>query len=80
MDVRKAETPSRNFGQVPTAVWNAFRKEVPFQQDIESRPNLPFSLVAYDFLKSTTPETFYPAGPAMPTTDGQRLEAKPAKN
>jgi len=78
MDVRKVETPSRNFGQTPTAVWTAFRKVVPFQQDIEARPNLPFSVVAYDFLKSNAPSSFYPAGPAMPATDGQRLEAKPA--
>jgi len=78
MDVRKVETPSRNFGQTPTAVWTAFRKVVPFQQDIEARPNLPFSVVAYDFLKSNTPSSFYPAGPAMQATDGQRLEARPA--
>jgi histidine ammonia-lyase len=79
MDVRKVETPSRNFGQAPTSLWTAFRKVVPFQQDIESRPNLPFSVVAYDFLKSSAPETFYAGGPAMPVTDGQRLETKPAK-
>jgi histidine ammonia-lyase len=79
MDVRKVEMPGRNFGRVPTAVWTAFRKVVPFQQDIEARPNLPFSVVAYDFLKSTAPEAFYPAGPAMPATDGQRLETNPTK-
>jgi len=76
MDVRKVETPARSFGQVPTAVWTAFRKVVPFQQDIDTRPNVPFSVIAYDFLKSTPPETFYPAGPAMPATEGERLETK----
>ncbi|MDB5397844.1 MAG: aromatic amino acid lyase [Rhodospirillales bacterium] len=78
MDVRKAEGPSRSFGQVPTAVWTAFRKTVPFQQDIETRPNLPFSVVAYEFLKSMSPESFYPAGPAMPTTDGERFDLEAA--
>ena len=78
MDVRKAETPDRAFGQAPTALWTAFRKTVPFQADIESRPNLPFSVVAYDFLKSNTPESFFNAGPAMPVTDGQLIETKPA--
>jgi histidine ammonia-lyase len=69
MDVRKAESPSRSFGPVPTAVWTAFRKVLPWQQDPKLRPQVPYGIVAYNFLKSTPPTTFYPAGPSMPGTD-----------
>ncbi len=71
MDVRKAQDPSRSFGPVPTAVWTAFRKVLPWQQDPETRPEVPYGLVAVNFLKSTPATTFYPAGPPMPATDGQ---------
>ena len=71
MDVRKAENPSRNFGAVPTATWNAFRKVLPWQQDPESRPEIPYGMLAYQFIGSTPATLFYPAGPAMPATLAQ---------
>jgi histidine ammonia-lyase len=71
MDVRKAQDPHRKFGPVPTAVWSAFRKILPWQQPPESRPELPYGIVANRFLVSTPVSLFYPMGPAMPTTDNQ---------
>jgi histidine ammonia-lyase len=70
MDIRKAQDASRSFGPVPTAVWTAFRKVLPWQQEPEARPQVPYGLVAYNFLESTPAATFYPAGPAMPAGPG----------
>jgi histidine ammonia-lyase len=66
LDVRKAQNSSRGFGPVPTAVWTAFRKQLPWQQEPEKRPEVPYGIVAYSFLKSTPASTFYPGGPPVP--------------
>jgi histidine ammonia-lyase len=71
LDVRKAQDPARSFGPVATAAWTAFRKVLPWQQDPDSRPQIPYGILAYEFLKSTPAATFYPAGPAMPATEGE---------
>jgi len=71
MDLRKVQDPNRGFGPVPTAAWNAFRRVLPWQQNPETRPELPYGIVAYNFLKSMPAAAFYPAGPAMPSTDTQ---------
>jgi hypothetical protein len=76
MDVRKVEGPGRAFGAAPTATWTAFRAVVPWQENPDSRPDLPYSAVAYDFLKTTPATRFYAAGPAMPATDGQFMGAE----
>jgi len=73
LDVRKAEDPKRNFAPAPTAAWLAFRKALPWQQDIDSRPDLPYGAVAYNFLKHTSASNFYAGGPVMPATDGQLM-------
>jgi histidine ammonia-lyase len=73
LDVRKAQDPKRHFAPAPTAAWIAFRKALPWQQDVDSRPDLPYGAVAYDFLKRTPALTFYADGPAMPATDGQLM-------
>ncbi len=77
LDVRKAENPARDFAPAPSAAWMAFRKVLPWQQEPDSRPDVPFGAVAYNFLKQTPASNFYRAGPAMPATDGQ-LMAMPA--
>jgi histidine ammonia-lyase len=71
MDVRKVQDPTRGFGQAPTAVWTAFRKTLPWQQDPMLRPQIPYAIVAYDFLESTRATTFYSGGPAIPDTGGE---------
>ena len=67
MDVRKAQDPTRNFATAPTAAWIAFRKVVPWQQEPSTRPQIPYGIVSYSFLKSTPASIFY-AGPTMPAT------------
>jgi histidine ammonia-lyase len=71
MDIRSAQDSTRKFGDAPTAAWGAFRKLVPWQQEPSQRPQLPYGIVAYGFLKSTPVTTFYGAGPAMPESPGQ---------
>jgi histidine ammonia-lyase len=78
LDVRKAEDPQRSFAPAPTAAWVAFRKALPWQQDVDRRPDLPYGAVAYNFLKATPASTFYAGGPAMPATAGEGMVALPA--
>ncbi|MGC2029320.1 MAG: aromatic amino acid ammonia-lyase [Steroidobacteraceae bacterium] len=75
LDVRKAEDPKRNFAPAPTAAWIAFRNVLPWQQEVDSRPDVPYGAVAYNFLKQTPASTFYSGGPLMPATDGQLMAA-----
>jgi histidine ammonia-lyase len=75
LDVRKAEDAKRNFAPAPTAAWTAFRKLLPWQQEIDSRPDLPYGAVAYKFLKQTPAANFYAAGPAMPATESMAMPA-----
>jgi histidine ammonia-lyase len=73
LDVRKAQDPARDFAPAPTAAWVAFRKVLPWQEEVDSRPDVPYGAVAYNFLKQTPASMFYPGGPAMPVTDGQLM-------
>jgi histidine ammonia-lyase len=73
LDVRKAEDPKREFGAAPTAVWAAFRKELPWQQEVDERPDIPYSAVAYRFLKDTPASTFYHGGPTMPAGEEEGM-------
>jgi histidine ammonia-lyase len=62
MDVRRLEKPDRAFGPGPTAVWNDFRKIVPFREE----PGAQAAFAARDdmateFLKANAPTNFYPA-------------------
>jgi histidine ammonia-lyase len=75
LDVRKAEDAKRNFAPAPTAAWAAFRKLLPWQQEVDSRPDLPYGAVAYKFLKQTPAGNFYAAGPAMPATESMAMPA-----
>ncbi len=73
LDVRKAEDAKRSFAPAPTAAWEAFRKVLPWQEEVDSRPDIPYGAVAYGFLRQTPAANFYPGGPAMPATDGQTI-------
>jgi histidine ammonia-lyase len=59
MDVRKTQDPTRNFGAAPTAVWTAFRGQVPLREDpgVERSQSVPAA--AAQFLKTTAASTFY---------------------
>src|SRR6267154_1873643 len=80
MDVRKVQDPSRSFGPVPTNTWTAFRRILPWQQDPETRPQVPYGIVAYKFLKSTPATVFYPAGPPMPAAEDHVVASPSPKN
>ncbi len=59
MDVRKTQDPTRSFGEAPTAVWTAFRGQVPLRPDpaVERAQSVPAA--AAQFLKTTAASTFY---------------------
>jgi histidine ammonia-lyase len=77
LDVRPAEDPKRDFAPASTAVWVAFRKVLPWQQEVDSRPDIPYGAVAYEFLKRTPAANFYAAGPAMPATESMAMTRNP---
>jgi len=60
MDIRKAQTPSREFGAGTTAAWVAFRKAVPFKPDPKVMPKQSNTAAATAFIKATAPTAFYP--------------------
>jgi histidine ammonia-lyase len=62
MDIRQLQDPKRSFGKAPTEAWRAFRKEVPFQQDPEQRPEETLAATVSGFLKANPASTFYPSG------------------
>jgi len=71
IDVRKAQDPSRAFGQAATAAWTAFRQAMPLVRTGPGAPpapaqSEPAANIAYRFLKDHPAQTFYPAGPPMP--------------
>ena len=68
MDVRKAQNPSRNFGNAATAVWTAFRKVLPWQEEPAARPEIPYGIIAHRFIQSTPATKFYTTSPAMPAS------------
>jgi histidine ammonia-lyase len=59
MDVRKTQDPTRSFGEAPTAVWMAFRGQVPLRPDpaVERLQSVPAA--AAQFLKTRAASTFY---------------------
>jgi histidine ammonia-lyase len=66
MDVRKAQTASRKFGDPPTAVWSALRKAVPLER--EPVAGASDESLAASFVRTTDPAAFY-AG-ALPASGG----------
>jgi hypothetical protein len=53
-DVRRAQKPSRSFGDVPECAWDALREVIPWQADPATRPPNPGE-IAYDFLRENEP-------------------------
>jgi histidine ammonia-lyase len=65
MDLRKAQSPERNFGPAATAAWNAYRQVSPWQA--ASRPERPAQDDAVKFLKSQRATAFAPALAQLPS-------------
>jgi histidine ammonia-lyase len=70
LDIRKIQDKSRDFGKPATAAWQDFRKKLPFFMNLADRPNIPYGVTAYEFLKAT-PATTYVTAPPMP--DGMTI-------
>jgi histidine ammonia-lyase len=65
MDLRKLQDSSRSFGGPATAAWQAFRGQLPFLTEPRERPDVPYGVTAYEFLK-TTPASRFAGDPPMP--------------
>ena len=64
IDVRKAQNPSRRFGQAPLAVWSAFRKAVPLGPGpMAGGATASEEILAAAFVHSTDPAAFYSGAP-----------------
>jgi histidine ammonia-lyase len=59
LDIRRAQSPNRNFGRAPTAAWNAFRQAVPWQQKRPARPPRPIGGIVHEFLMTHAAAEFY---------------------
>jgi histidine ammonia-lyase len=63
LDVRKAQDPTRKFGDAPTAAWTAFRKVVPTLPTLDGIPSQSRPMAAAAFLRSTPAGNFYTGAP-----------------
>jgi histidine ammonia-lyase len=70
MDVRRTQSPDRNFGRAPTAAWSAFRQIVPWQQEPQARPLQPVGDIIHTFLTTHPAADFYP--PLAKEIDGDK--------
>ena len=69
LDVRRIQDPKRAFDPTTTAVWTSLRKALPWRQEPSQRADLPFGVIAYDFMKANPASGFVKASvPAMPAT------------
>jgi histidine ammonia-lyase len=66
MDVRKAQDPSRRFGEAPTAAWEALREMVPMHGEPAEPATVSETTRVADFMQATPVSAFYTGGPAMP--------------
>jgi len=60
MDVRRTQSPGRNFGRACTAAWAAFRQAVPWQQKPQDRPPQPVGNIVHAFMTAHPAAEFYP--------------------
>lgn len=60
MDIRRVQSPGRDFGRAPMAAWTAFRGAVPWQQKPQARPSQPVGGIVLAFLTAHPAAEFYP--------------------
>ena len=63
VDIRRAQDPSRRFGEAPSRAHAALRQVVPWLQPLAERPQRPPGELVYEFITGTPASTFYPEGP-----------------
>jgi histidine ammonia-lyase len=66
MDVRKAQDPSRSFGEAPTAVWERLREIVPIDGEPAEPATVSETTRVAAFMQAMPASAFYDGGPAMP--------------
>ena len=71
IDARRAQSPQRNFGPAPTALWGAFRKVVPLPNAATIPAESPDARAA-DYLRTTDPAAFYSGAPPPSGRGGGR--------
>jgi histidine ammonia-lyase len=59
LDLRKAQSTNRTFGESPTAVWNAFRATLPFNGTGAAATDQPIHEIAAAFIRANRAENFY---------------------
>jgi hypothetical protein len=68
LDLRRIENARREFGGPVTAAWTGLRKVLPWRQEPAARADLPFGVIAYDFMMANPARSFIRAAPPMPAT------------
>lgn len=59
LDVRKAQDPTRAFGEAPTAAWQAVRKTIPLMPDSDHPPSESDPLLAARFIRENPADHFF---------------------
>lgn len=71
LDIRKVESPARDFGPAVTAAWTGFRKTFPFQRAPDVLPEASIGAAAHSFLTANPAAAFYPSATDLPSTEGE---------
>src|SRR5580692_825503 len=83
MDVRAKQQAGRDFGQAPTAAWQALRKSVPLQTAAQRvKATKADETLAATFVRTTDPSAFFPdwpppEGPQSTTATGIKAQCRP---
>jgi histidine ammonia-lyase len=77
LDMRRRQSSSRNFGPSSTAVWNAFRKTLPFEGGRADTRTESIHDVAAAFIREHAAVGFYPANALEPGADSHRTGDRP---
>jgi histidine ammonia-lyase len=59
LDVRRAQSPGRDFGRAPLAAWTAFRQAVPWAEKPQDRPHRPVGDIIHDFMAAHPAAEFH---------------------
>jgi histidine ammonia-lyase len=69
LDMRQGQSEGRRFGPVATAVWQAFRNRLPFEEGA-GPDSQPIHELAATFIRNHPAAEFYPADATEPASSG----------